>query len=138
MLYYIFEFIDGIRDVLSVNFLGKGMITTFWFLLFIEFPRYYFTDFVVAIWHGVTFNSRRKKREAARYELYLEKPLVTILAPGKNEGKQIYKLVTSLSEQTYQNFEIIIVDDGSDDTTPQICRDLLKRGYIHKYFRMVE
>ncbi len=138
MFYYLFEFIDAIWDVLSVNFLGTGMITTFWFLLFIEFPRYYVTDFAVAAYHGLTFNSRRKKRDAARYELYLERPLVTILAPGKNEGAQIYKLVTSLSEQTYQNYEIIIVDDGSDDTTPQICRDLLKRGFIHKYFRMVE
>ncbi len=138
MFYYLFEFIDAIWDVLSVNFVGTGMISTFWFLLFIEFPRYYATDFAVAAYHGLTFNSRRKKRDAARYELYLERPLVTILAPGKNEGAQIYKLVTSLSEQTYQNFEIIIVDDGSDDTTPQICRDLLKRGFIHKYFRMVE
>lgn len=138
MLYYTFEFIDGIMDILSVNIFGKGMLATFWFLFFIEFPRYYLTDFLVAIYHGATFNGRRKKREAARYRLFLEKPLVTILAPGKNEGKQIYKLVKSLSEQTYQNFEIIIVDDGSDDTTPQICRDLLKRGYIHKFFRMVE
>ncbi|MDE6341064.1 MAG: glycosyltransferase family 2 protein, partial [Muribaculaceae bacterium] len=97
MFYYLFEFIDAIWDVLSVNFLGTGMITTFWFLLFIEFPRYYVTDFAVAAYHGLTFNSRRKKRDAARYELYLERPLVTILAPGKNEGAQIYKLVTSLS-----------------------------------------
>lgn len=138
MLYYTFEFIDGMLDILSVNIFGKGMIATFWFLFFIEFPRYYLTDFLVAIYHGATFNSRRKKRNAARYRLYLEKPLVTILAPGKNEGSNIYKLVKSLSEQTYQNYEIIIVDDGSDDTTPQIARDLLKRGYIHKFFRMVE
>lgn len=138
MLYYIFEFFDAIVQIFSVNFIGTGMIATFWFLLFVEFPRYYATDILVAIYHGLTFNQRRKRREAARYALYLEKPLVTILAPGKNEGQQIYKLVTSLSEQTYQNYEIIIVDDGSDDTTPQICRDLLKRGFIHKYFRMVE
>lgn len=138
MLYYTFEFIDGMLDILSVNIFGKGMIATFWFLFFIEFPRYYLTDFLVAIYHGATFNSRRKKRNAARYRLYLEKPLVTILAPGKNEGSNIYKLVKSLSEQTYQNYEIIIVDDGSDDATPQIARDLLKRGYIHKFFRMVE
>lgn len=138
MLYYTFEFIDGILDILSVNIFGKGMLATFWFLFFIEFPRYYLTDFLVAIYHGATFNSRRKKRNAARYQLYLEKPLVTILAPGKNEGSNIYKLVKSLSEQTYQNYEIIIVDDGSDDTTPQIARDLLKRGYIHKFLRMVE
>lgn len=74
MLYYIFEFIDGLLQIFSFDFFGTGMLATFWFLLFIEFPRYYATDIIVAIYHGVTFNKRRKQRYAARYALYLEKP----------------------------------------------------------------
>jgi glycosyltransferase involved in cell wall biosynthesis len=56
--------------------------------------------------------------------------------PGKNEGPHIYPLLESLGEQTYKNFEVIVVDDGSDDNTPLICSDLEKIGLIDKYLRL--
>jgi Glycosyltransferases, probably involved in cell wall biogenesis len=92
-------------------------------------------DIVVAIGRSFTFRSRSKKKALARHLLYVENPLVTILVPGKNEGKNIFKLVQSLAEQTYKNYEVIVVDDGSDDDTPIIGRDLMKAGYIDKFLR---
>jgi biofilm PGA synthesis N-glycosyltransferase PgaC len=71
----------------------------------------------------------------AKSALRADNPLISIIVPGKNEGKNIYKLVLSLKEQTYQNFELIIVDDGSDDDTPIIVRSLLARGLITKFLR---
>ena len=138
MLDYAFDIIDGIVACFSNNFAWNGLVATFWFLLFVEFPRYYLTDILVTIYYGATFRRRRNRDMEARYRLYLEKPLVTILAPGKNEGEHIYKLVQSLREQTYNHFEIIIIDDGSDDATPLICRDLQRSGYIDKFFRMTD
>ncbi|MDB4534265.1 glycosyltransferase family 2 protein, partial [Vicingaceae bacterium] len=58
-----------------------------------------------------------------------------ILVPGKNEGKHIFKLVASLKEQTYPHYELIIVDDGSDDNTELICNSLKKSGYIDHFVR---
>ena len=104
MLNYVFDIIDGIIACFSSNFAWSGLIATFWFLLFIEFPRYYLLDVIIAIHYGVTFRSRHNRSMQARYRLYLEKPLVTILAPGKNEGEHIYKLVSTLREQTYSNY----------------------------------
>ena len=138
MLDYAFDIIDGIVACFSNNFAWSGLVTTFWFLLFVEFPRYYLTDILVSLYYGATFRRRRNRDMEARYRLHLEKPLVTILAPGKNEGEHIYKLVQSLREQTYSHFEIIIIDDGSDDATPLICRDLQRSGYIDKFFRMTD
>lgn len=138
MTYYIFDIFDGIKACFTTNFASSALVATFWFLLFVEFPRYYLSDIIMAIRHGLTFRSRQKRRYDARYHLYLERPLVSILVPGKNEGKNIYKLVRSLREQTYTNYEVIIVDDGSDDATPMICRDLERHGYINKFFRMPE
>lgn len=135
---YFFDFIDGIIACFTANLSWQYLCTTFWFLVFIEWPRYYGIDILVGL-NKALFWKRHMRRDAdARTRLFIERPLVSIIAPGKNEGEQIYKLVGSLREQTYNNFEIIIVDDGSDDATPFICQDLLKAGYIHKFFRMIE
>lgn len=135
---FFFGFFDGIIACFTANLSWQYLCTTFWFLVFIEFPRYYGVDLLVGL-DKMLFWRRHQKRDAkARLQLFLERPLVSIIAPGKNEGGNIYKLVESLREQTYNNFEIIIVDDGSDDATPQICKDLERAGYIDKFFRMVE
>lgn len=138
MLDYAFNIIDSIAVCFATNFSWKLMLGTYWFLFFVEFPRYYLLDVIAMIRYGVTWRRRRNREAVARRMLYIEQPLVTVLAPGKNEGENIYKLVKSLQEQTYRNFEIIIIDDGSDDATPLICADLQRAGYIHRFFRMTE
>jgi cellulose synthase/poly-beta-1,6-N-acetylglucosamine synthase-like glycosyltransferase len=77
----------------------------------------------------------RKQYEKAREEFLFENPLVSIIIPGKNEGKHLYNLIRSLNEQTYKNTEIIVVDDGSDDETPTIGQDLEKAGLIDVFIR---
>lgn len=136
LLYDIFELLNGIMVCFSTNLSWEVALSTFWFLFIIEFPRYYLLDIITAIRHVFLHKSLRRRDIVARNLLYTEMPLVSILAPGKNEGRHIYKLVESLREQTYQNFEIIIVDDGSDDATPVICNDLQRAGYITKFFRL--
>ena len=132
----IFQLLNGIMVCFSTNLSWEVALTTFWFLFIIEFPRYYMLDLIVAFQQVFTWKSRRKRATLATRMLYIEKPLVSIIVPGKNEGKHIYDLVKSLREQTYRNYEIIIIDDGSDDMTPLICEDLKRAGYISKFFRM--
>lgn len=129
---------ESIENLFSFGMSWQTVINTYWFLFFVEFPRYYLLDFLVVFWRMLFYRENRKRKEAARYKLYISNPLVSILVPGKNEGKHIFKLVQSLREQTYRNYEIIVVDDGSDDATPLICRDLQKCGYIDKYLRLRE
>ena len=136
VLYDIFELLNGIMVCFSTNLSWEVALSTFWFLFIIEIPRYYLLDIITALRHVFLHKSLRRRDIVARNLLYTEMPLVSILAPGKNEGRHIYKLVESLREQTYQNFEIIIVDDGSDDATPIICNDLQRAGYITKFFRL--
>ncbi len=49
--------------------------------------------------------------------------LISIVVPAYNVEKYIGKCIESLMNQTYQNIEIIIIDDGSSDNTAQICDD---------------
>lgn len=114
------------------------LFRVYWYLFLIEFPRYYLLEIVVCIWYKCTSRRRRMLEGRARVVLFSENPLVSILVPGRNEGRNIYKLAQSMREQTYQNFEILIVDDGSDDETPLICHDLEKNGIIDRYIRLNE
>lgn len=110
-------------------------IRIFWFFVFFELIRFFLVDFIVLSISKLLNRLNRKKKTEAYHRLQLEQPLVSIIVPGKNEGKHIYKLVKSLKEQTYKSIEIIVVDDGSTDDTPIICRDLQKHGYIDFFAR---
>lgn len=118
------------------NMSWRTLLSAYWFLFLIEFPRYYLLEIGVSLWYRITARRRRKLAMNARMVLFSENPRVSILVPGKNEGAHIYTLVQSLKEQTYKNFEVVVIDDGSDDATPLICQDLERNGFIDKYLRI--
>lgn len=132
---YIFDTLDTFVTYLEGLSIAS-ILDTYWFLFFLEFPRYYLAEVIVVLYRCAAWKSIVRREEHAAVLLKRENPLVTLLVPGKNEGKHIYTLLRSLHEQTYRNYEIIIVDDGSDDTTQQICSDLERRGLIHLYLRL--
>ena len=47
--------------------------------------------------------------------------LISIIVPAYNVEKFIAKCIESITIQTFTNFELILVDDGSTDTTGEIC-----------------
>jgi hyaluronan synthase len=53
-------------------------------------------------------------------------PLFTIVVPVKNEEEAIRTNVESCLKQTYENKEIIVINDGSTDKTGQILDDIRK------------
>src|SRR5215469_9852191 len=50
---------------------------------------------------------------------------VSIIVPARNEERNIRRCVESLLEQSYPNYEVIVVDDGSTDDTPYILEDII-------------
>lgn len=56
----------------------------------------------------------------------MEKGKISIIMPAYNAAAFIEKCVSSILKQTYKNFEIIIVNDGSKDNTLEIINSLAK------------
>lgn len=60
------------------------------------------------------------------------RPKVSIIIPVYNVEEFLERCVDSALHQTYPNVEIILVDDGSTDSCPQICD-----GYERDYFKVI-
>lgn len=63
-----------------------------------------------------------------------EKIMVSIIIPVYNIEKYVEKCLNSLKRQTYNNFEAIIVDDGSTDSTGSICERISRNDERFKIF----
>lgn len=48
-------------------------------------------------------------------------PLISVIIPVYNVEEYLRECVDSVLKQTYQNFEVILVDDGSTDSSGDIC-----------------
>lgn len=69
-------------------------------------------------------------------ELSVDEMLISIIVPVYNVEKYVLKCLQSIQNQTYQNFEVIIVDDGSIDGGGEICDKFAESdkrfGVIHQ------
>ena len=53
-----------------------------------------------------------------------QKPLVSILIPARNEENTIGGLLHSISQQSYSNYELFVLDDQSEDNTGGVVEEL--------------
>lgn len=64
------------------------------------------------------------------------KELISIIVPVYNVEQYLEKCVESIIKQTYKNIEIILVDDGSKDSSGKLCDELQKKDtrikVVHK------
>jgi glycosyltransferase involved in cell wall biosynthesis len=64
------------------------------------------------------------------------KPILTVVIPVYNVEKYLKRCIESILIQEWKNYDILLVDDGSTDSSPQICDDYAKAydfiSVIHK------
>lgn len=62
------------------------------------------------------------------------KDLVSIIVPIYNVEKFLPRCIESICNQTYENIEILLINDGSTDESEQICVDFMARDPRIRYF----
>lgn len=60
-------------------------------------------------------------------------PLISIIIPTYNRAHLIGETLDSILVQTYPNWECIVVDDGSTDTTADVMREYIKKDNRFQY-----
>ncbi|HYF96517.1 MAG TPA: glycosyltransferase family 2 protein [Patescibacteria group bacterium] len=62
-------------------------------------------------------------------------PLVSVIIPCYNYGKYLPESIDSVFSQTYQNIELIIINDGSTDNTEEVAKEYIARYLNLQYIR---
>ena len=62
----------------------------------------------------------------------MDNPLVSVIIPTYNHAIYLKKAINSILNQTYKNFEIIVIDDGSTDNTKDIMAEFKGVKYIYQ------
>jgi len=87
---------------------------------------------IIGIYRYTNLNSYIKFKEL--FHLPLTKP-ISILAPAHNEENIIVESINSLLSIEYPQFEIIVINDGSTDSTLETMKTAFNLKAIHKVYR---
>lgn len=75
----------------------------------------------------MTLADKHKKRQLKKKPQVINenyKPYITIMVPAHNEGAVIAQTVENILQLDYPNFELIVIDDRSDDNTAEVIKEL--------------
>ena len=64
----------------------------------------------------------------------MENPKISVIIPTYNRGNLIENTIKGVINQTYTDWELLIVDDGSTDNTKEIVGEFIKNDKRIKYF----
>ncbi|CAM4109050.1 Glycosyltransferase involved in cell wall bisynthesis [Pedobacter westerhofensis] len=68
----------------------------------------------------------------------MSRPLISVIIPTYNYAHLLIETLQSVVQQTYANWECLIIDDGSADETPVVVRGFIQQysDFNFRYFRL--
>ena len=60
--------------------------------------------------------------------------MISIIIPIFNAEKYLERMLNSIISQSYKDFEVLMVDDGSTDNSAEICKKIAESDSRFKYF----
>ena len=64
----------------------------------------------------------------------MENELISIVVPIYNVENYLRMCLDSIQNQTYQNFECLLINDGSPDNSADICREYVEKDSCFRHF----
>ena len=64
----------------------------------------------------------------------MDQELISIIVPIFNTEKHLHQCLDSISSQSYENFECLLINDGSTDASASICREYVAKDARFRYF----
>lgn len=64
----------------------------------------------------------------------MHQELISIIVPIFNTEKHLHQCLDSISSQSYENFECLLINDGSIDASASICREYVAKDARFRYF----
>ena len=77
---------------------------------------------------------QEKQKLLSKIADYESKALISIIVPIYNVENYLRQCLDSIVSQTYQNFECLLINDGSPDNSADICREYVEKDSRFKYF----
>ena len=88
---------------------------------------------------AISYSLFRRHDELSSSSSTQQEPFITILVPSHNEEVLIYETLEYLLTQlNYQNYEVLVMDDGSKDKTPAILAEMQKHYSRLRVIRIEE
>ena len=93
-------------------------------------------DTAIKFYEKNQFNLERKEDDKYIYSKMLEQDKISVIVPIYNLENNVEECIKSIINQTYNNLQIILIDDGSKDKSGEICDKYEKQDkrikVIHK------
>ena len=64
----------------------------------------------------------------------MENQLISVIVPVYNVEEYLKQCLDSILEQTFSNYEVILVNDGSTDSSCLICQEYAEKDSRIRYF----
>ena len=77
---------------------------------------------------------KEKEKILSQIEEYDKGELISIIVPIYNVENYLRHCLESIQNQTYQNFECLLINDGSSDNSAEICREYVEKDSRFRYF----
>ncbi len=81
-------------------------------------------------------HARRWQRQLVAIREETARVPVTVLMPAYNSAATVQESARSVQEQTFDDWRLLIIDDGSTDATPEVCKQLVSQDERILYLRV--